>query len=367
MVDGMEIIGWVGFSQGLFAALLMLSKSEQALSDKILSGWLVLLAIDFLTCAIDYRIFGFSLLSSSFLLFNPALYIYIRSLVEKNFRLKWVLLLHLVPFVISEVLSYTTRIQFTFENFFELNSTFIYRFSIALVTVVSWAVYIPLSIRKLYKYRQNLQNEQSNIDKGQNLNWLQFVSVFYILYCFVAIVLGAVFVLIDTGEGVLMYYNYIVLLVLIYIISLYGLLQRRIELQTEPQIESEGLGYKKSTLTPEIKQDIEQKVLEYFENEQAFLNPNLNMELLSEVIQYPKYQITEVLNVELGKSFFQFVNSYRIEAVKKKLLEPKLKFSIEAIGYECGFNSKSSFYTVFKNITGETPVAFRKRMLGRDS
>ena len=110
MVDGMEIIGWVGFSQGLFAALLMLSKSEQALSDKILSGWLVLLAIDFLTCAIDYRIFGFSLLSSSFLLFNPALYIYICSLVEKNFRLKWVLLLHLVLFVISDVLSYTTRI-----------------------------------------------------------------------------------------------------------------------------------------------------------------------------------------------------------------------------------------------------------------
>lgn len=67
--------------------------------------------------------------------------------------------------------------------------------------------------------------------------------------------------------------------------------------------------------------------------------------------------------MEIGKNFFQFVNSYRIEAVKKILLEPKLKYSIEAIGYECGFNSKSSFYTVFKNLTGETPVAFRKKAL----
>ena len=88
------------------------------------------------------------------------------------------------------------------------------------------------------------------------------------------------------------------------------------------------------------------------------------MDLLSEEINFPKYQITEVLNIEIGKNFFQFVNSYRIEAVKKMLLEPKLKYSIEAIGYECGFNSKSSFYTVFKKITGKTPAAFRESVLG---
>ena len=123
------------------------------------------------------------------------------------------------------------------------------------------------------------------------------------------------------------------------------------------------IGYKNSILSTEAKQLIKEKILYYFDKEKAYLNPNLNMDLLSESINFPKYQITEVLNVEIGKNFFQFVNSYRIEAVKKMLLEPKLKYSIEAIGYECGFNSKSSFYTVFKNLTGETPVAFRKKAL----
>jgi len=76
-------------------------------------------------------------------------------------------------------------------------------------------------------------------------------------------------------------------------------------------------------------------------------------------LKIPKYQLTEVLNSDIGKSFFHFVNFYRVDAVKQMLADPKNKYSIEAIGYECGFSSKSSFYTVFKNMTGETPVSFR--------
>jgi AraC-like DNA-binding protein len=47
-----------------------------------------------------------------------------------------------------------------------------------------------------------------------------------------------------------------------------------------------------------------------------------------------------------------------VEAVKKKLKHNKRNYSVEVIGYECGFNSKSTFYTVFKQITGMTPAEF---------
>ncbi|MHB9057078.1 MAG: hypothetical protein ACYC2P_13185, partial [Paludibacteraceae bacterium] len=84
----METIAWIGFAQGLFVAIMMFSKREQTLSDRVLSLWLLLLAFGFLICALDFKIYGFPLLSSSFLLFNPALFIYICSLVVKGFRLK---------------------------------------------------------------------------------------------------------------------------------------------------------------------------------------------------------------------------------------------------------------------------------------
>ncbi len=360
----MEIIGWIGFAQGLFAAIMMFTKREQSVSDRVLSIWLTLLAFEFLTCALDFKIFNFSLLSSSFLLFNPALFIYTRSLVQRNFKLKWSMLLHLIPFVVSEIIAYVTRIPLAFEDFFQMDSTLHLRLLFAVANVISWAIYFPLIIRLLRRYKTNLQNEKSTIDKEQSLNWLMFISAFYIVYCLIASVLGFIFVFTGVGTEAISYYNYIVLLILIYIFSFYGLYQERIEFQTETPEDKETTTYKNSILSPETKQVIKDKILTYFAEERPYLNPNLNMDLLSEAISFPKYQITEVLNAEIGKNFFQFVNTYRINAVKKMLLEPKLKYSIEAIGYECGFNSKSSFYTVFKNLTGETPVSFRRKLLG---
>jgi AraC-like DNA-binding protein len=86
---------------------------------------------------------------------------------------------------------------------------------------------------------------------------------------------------------------------------------------------------------------------------------------LSNALGIPKYLLTEVLNVAMGKNFFRLVNEYRVEAVKKMLMKKK-EYSIEAIGYECGFNSKSSFFTVFKNITGLTPLQYKLAMEQND-
>ena len=106
----MNTIAWIGFSQSLFAAILMFTKKERSLSDKILSGWLILLSIEFLTCGLDYELFSQPLLSSSFLLFNPALYLYISSLTRPSFRLKWLQLFHLLPFVVFELYAYWIQI-----------------------------------------------------------------------------------------------------------------------------------------------------------------------------------------------------------------------------------------------------------------
>lgn len=354
----MNTIAWIGFCQGLFAALLMFTKKDNSVPDKILSGWLTLLAFEFMTCALDQEIFGEPLLSSSFLLFNPSMYLYIKSLTQSDFRLKWIQLLHLAPFLAFETAAYVIQEPFSLDHFFVRDENFIFRIVFGIANFASWSIYNPLSILVVHRYRMNLKDEQSNIDKNENLGWILSIAIFYVVYCGFAIIISTI-VYFEGFRSLIPYvYNYSILLFMIFALSFYGLRQQETPRKFSPREKS--IPYKNSTLTDEIKEKIKKKITDYFEKEKAYLNPDMNMDLLSTTLKIPKYQITEVLNTCIGKNFFQFVNAYRVESVKKMLTDPENNFSIEAIGYECGFSSKSSFYTVFKQLTSMTPIAYKQ-------
>jgi AraC-like DNA-binding protein len=355
----MNTIAWIGFSQSLFAAILMFTKRDSSLSDKILSGWLTLLSIEFLTCGLDYEIFRQPLLSSSFLLFNPAFFLYISSLTRPSFRLKWVQLFHLLPFLVFELYAYLIKEPFSMDAYFVRDENFLFRMGFATANFISWSLYNPLSLRLVHKYRMHLRNEQSNIEKNVSLGWVLAVGIFYVVYCIIAFIIAVVVFYSEMQADLPHVYNYSLLLFLIFVLSFYGLRQQALPKQL--LVDKIRIPYEHSNLSDDVKKRIETKVMAYFENEKAYLNPELNMELLAQILKIPKYQITEVLNTAIGKNFFQFVNTYRVEAVKHMLLDPKNRFSIEAIGYECGFSSKSSFYTVFKSMTGVTPVEFKNK------
>ena len=357
----MHTLVWIGFSQSLMAAILMFTKRKNSLPDRILSGWLTLLAIEFLTCALDYEIFGEPLLSSSFLLFNPAMFLYISSLTRPDFRLKWSQLLHFLPFAIFEIIAYITQEPFYPEAFFIRDENYTFRISFAFANIISWIVYNPLSLVFVHKHRIHLQNEQSNIEKNEDLGWIMSVGIFYVVYCIIGTILFLMIFIYDLQPQIPYLYNYSVLLVVIIALSFYGLRQQ--DLSPALMAKPKNIPYKNSLLSDDAREKIKKSILTYMEEERAFLNPELNMDLLSVTLKIPKHHITEVLSTSIGKNFFNFVNTYRVDAVKAMLLDPKNKFSIEAIGYDCGFSSKSSFYTVFKQLTGFTPVEFRSRYL----
>ncbi len=354
----MQTLAWIGVSQGFFAAILMMAKQKSSVSDKILSAWLFLLGLDFLSCALDYMIFGKPLLTSSFLLFNPALYLYVNSLVLPRFRLRWAQLLHLLPYIIFKVLAYLIKEPFTMAGYFDQNEHLFYRLVFGAATIVSWLIYNPLTLIFVHRYRLKLYHEQSNIEKSNNLTWVLTVAVFYVSYCIIAFLMAVAsyvgwFDPLSPHE-----YNYSVLLFAIYVLSFYGLYQQ--ELPEHLLIEeAETVAYKNSSLSTETKEDIRKRIEAYMSEQRPYLNPGLNMDMLSDALNIPKYQLTEVLNTVIGSNFFQYVNKFRVEAVKNMLIDPNNLFSIEAIGFECGFASKSSFYSVFKNMTGKTPLAFR--------
>lgn len=98
------------------------------------------------------------------------------------------------------------------------------------------------------------------------------------------------------------------------------------------------------------------------EGEEIYRNPNLKLPDVAEKLNIIPHQLSQLVNDNLGKSFSTFINEYRIEAAKKMLVTHS-EYSLDAIGYEAGFNSKSTFYAAFKKITGTTPAKYKKGVI----
>lgn len=119
----------------------------------------------------------------------------------------------------------------------------------------------------------------------------------------------------------------------------------------------------KSSYKQKIDSDQSEKLLQrlkaLMEQEKLYQDPNLKLETLAKSLSISKHLLSQLLNDNLQKSFNKFVNEYRIESACQ-LLENDKPFSMEAIGYEVGFHSRSSFFATFKKIKGTTPSRFKE-------
>ncbi|WP_407534306.1 helix-turn-helix domain-containing protein [Elizabethkingia miricola] len=100
--------------------------------------------------------------------------------------------------------------------------------------------------------------------------------------------------------------------------------------------------------------------------QQLFRNYDLTLDLLSAQTSINKYQISEMLNGYKHKSFYSYINEYRIEYFKhivNKAIEKDEDINFLSLAYEAGFKSKSSFNRYFKEINGETPSEYYKNIV----
>ncbi|MFY0629220.1 MAG: AraC family transcriptional regulator [Flavobacteriaceae bacterium] len=98
------------------------------------------------------------------------------------------------------------------------------------------------------------------------------------------------------------------------------------------------------------------------EEKELYKETDIKLQKLAKQIHISTHKLSQLLNDNLGKSFASFINDYRIEEAKR-LLKENHKLTLEAIGFEAGFSSKSSFYATFKKVTGKTPSEFQKEFL----
>jgi AraC-like DNA-binding protein len=83
--------------------------------------------------------------------------------------------------------------------------------------------------------------------------------------------------------------------------------------------------------------------------------------MLASQLTLNQNQLSQVINQKSGNNFFVFVNTYRVEEVKKRLLDSSFShLSILGIAYDCGFRSKSAFNRIFKAQVGLSPLEYQR-------
>lgn len=229
---------------------------------------------------------------------------------------------------------------------------------ILIVLVFIWLIRINIKDQKLLLY-QNFSNESENTLSWIN-HWLLTIGIGA-----TAIILSIL--LADAG-----FFSYSVSYSIVFLfmdaqlvlVGIYGLKQTPIFVQKLPIAElpeKPRIKYEKSALTDPELEIISEKMNRVMLDDKLFLNSELSISNLAQATGFSSAQISQTLNRKIGENFFDFVNKYRVEDVKEKLLDQTNDhLSILGIAFESGFSSKSTFNKCFKRFTGITPSAFKK-------
>ena len=124
----------------------------------------------------------------------------------------------------------------------------------------------------------------------------------------------------------------------------------------------QGRKYSNKKIEEETAESLLDKLDAKMKEHQLYKQPKLKLEDVAGVIGISAHQLSQLLNDNLGKRFSLFVNEYRVEEAIQ-LFQSTTNLSLEGIGFEVGFSSKSTFYSTFRKIKGTTPAKYREELL----
>ena len=292
---------------------------------------------------------------------GPALYFYTRCITNPKFEFKKIHYLHFLPLVL-EFIFYRTAIYRIGSDGLYLEELPAYSYIYLIqqwIGVLSILVYSLISLAILIKYQKQLKNYYSKIEI-LSLKWLQAPIIIYASYQIIWNILTEI----DRfafDKSLREYYflpSFVVLAVVTCWIGFKGYVQKErdiVHLKPVP---------KNSNVKKEGKDKIFlSRLRQLMEAEKLYLNPDLNLAILSEALHMKPRQLSAKINHNCDQNFYDVVNSYRVEAFKNRLQSAERdKLSLLGHAYECGFYSKSTFNHVFKKMTQLTPSEYLRKL-----
>ncbi|MBI1286041.1 MAG: helix-turn-helix domain-containing protein [Flavobacteriales bacterium] len=374
-----EAILYIGLAQSIFAAFALATRRYVSLPDKLLIGGLMLFAFKFIILILHTEHSEFFDAQFSLglipLTFGPILYLYTSYLVSDRKRFRPWDLLHFVPFVFITVayfMFFQDVVDFSDEAYLNQDEYLWVRVTFAIVFFTSVIAYTVLTFVKLINFRKTIEAQFSYRDAQVRLFWLNFIALLFSLSGLVVIIAGTYNAIMFKKVVDTSLLSHIGLTSVAYCISYFGLRQPTlyrseytVEEKDEPELIKPELNEKevKPRFSEEEAQVLTERLILHMNEERPYLNPELTLGELSAQINLPKHELTELLNVHIGKNFFSFVNEFRLKAVVRRLANPDYDhLTIIGIANDCGFNSKSTFNSLFKQFTGKTPSEYKKEL-----
>lgn len=368
-ISPFDLILLLGSVQGaILSVLLWINPKENRLSNRLLASLIGLLAsMSFavgMPATSRWWVLAMDLLPLIIAMpIGPLIYFYARSILDPAFELGRRERRHFYPIILdlgAKLMGWVFIIGL-FLGFFDQTSGPAwgaimdeYNTYVDIPRWLSVTIYLTLTKRVLNQYQTSLQNHQGQ----QHLRWLnQFINMFLAFQ--VIWLIHLVPYIVPAWRGPLLdrfgwYPIYIPIAILIYWLGFKGYLHTRSEASKPgPPLSSKPASPDLSTSTIE---QVVNALTKAMEQEKRYLDSDLSVDKLGQYLQLPPKLISAVLNQHVGKNFNGFINEYRVEEVKRRLLDPLHEhLTLTGIAFESGFNSQATFQRTFKQLTGTSP------------
>lgn len=335
----------------LFSGALIRLRSDRRSSNQLLAGFLLLLSFQMSLHLLSDK----NLLPASFwglrgvvFAYGPLLYFYVRSLIQQEKSLSPLDYLHFIPAVLIILSSF---------------------FLSGIEERIGWLLYLSLILyltgcyRLLFYWKREPDTQAS--PSHIKFNWLKLALGIFSLIMFSDLISFGINTwfpnsLADNWS------DYIVLgLVMIFvnIMVFKSLLQPGI---LAPISEEKLRTIDKRQINRTQIYHLHQKNIEHLEafmqNQQPYLQAHLTIQDLATALAIPARQLSEIVNQYYGQNFAEFINTYRLAEAEKRFQQAEdQRETVLEVMYQVGFNSKSSFNTLFKKRTGLTPTAYKQK------
>lgn len=300
------------------------------------------------------------------LVFGPLLYFFTLSVIHRDFKLNLKKMVHFIPFLVFFLATEALYIRLPRDvkerlltNLFHHHIAASFAWTSAII-LLQFLLYAAASLLQVAQYKKSAGQHFSD-PKSTDVSWLYTTILFFIAVMFITSFNSA---LAQTAaeKYYLLIFNLVILAVLAFVVKVFlkALQQSQFfGFKSEEVIASGKLPLDAAEI--DERKSIVAAAIAYMENNKPYLKPDLSLDELSAMLALKPRALSQAINDIRQQNFFDFVNRYRIDEAVRMLTNPAdKKITVLEVLYEAGFNSKSSFNTLFKKYTGVTPTEFRK-------